>query len=117
MITILLGAIVAGLPAPRLVHRFEVEVSVETTKADGKAWDAGGGAPDVMLVVDQSQRLQSGSCRDTYRCTTLVDLPIGKDRVYLEIYDRDLASHDLIGKGSCLLKTKCALGRATVEIR
>lgn len=109
----LTALISATLFAPlTLADNFTVEVRVDATKNNGKSWDAFGGSPDIMLSVDGMTH-PTQMCRDAYRCE--FTFSSNHRDWYLEIYDKDISQHDLIGKGECA-SSPCQLGQAKLVI-
>ena len=93
---------------------YTINVDVASKKANGKAWDMMGGSPDIKVLIDKHPLHLSSSCRDTYRCS--LNFTSKKDNWYIEIYDMDIDSDDLIGKGDCEEGDECNFGLATVRI-
>jgi hypothetical protein len=96
-------------------HIYDVMVDVSSSKIDKMSWDISGGAPDILLRVDGVTLAFDPQCRDTYRCT-LSFTSNTQESWYLEVYDKDIASDDLVGKGNCVPNKPCSLGLATVMI-
>lgn len=97
------------------IYMYEVEVNVQSTKINGKDWDISGGAPDVYVKVDGVFLTMTRKCRNTYRCSVMF---VSKTKSwYFEVYDKDVANNDLIGKGTCSADRKCYLGRSTVKVK
>lgn len=95
---------------------YTITINVEAKKANGKSWDIFGGASDIKVVIDRRPYFSRVDCQDTYRCT--IEFASLKDKWYIEVYDRDMQSDDLIGKGKgeCEAGESCTLGLAKVEI-
>ena len=93
---------------------YSIEIDVSPTKANGDEWDLMGGSPDIKVLVDKHSLGLSPSCRDTYRCS--YNFTSKKDEWYIEIYDNDIDSDDLIGKGDCEEGEECNLGMAVVNV-
>jgi hypothetical protein len=103
-----------SLQAGDKAKAYTIEIDVNTVKANGKSWDVSGGSPDITISID-GQRLQFlEKCRDKYRCS-LKFFSIS-DEWYFEIYDKDIMSDDLIGKGDCSEGDSCTLGLAKIKI-
>jgi len=94
-------------------NKYTILIDVNSTKADGKAWDAFGNAPDIVLEIEGT-RYSSTHCKNTYRCKMSFTSP--NKEWYLGIIDKDLGIDDLIGKGQCSVNSTCTLDRATVTI-
>lgn len=81
----------------------KVTVSVAERKADGKPWDAMGGAPDLMVFVSCNQKsVQSGVATDRFNATLLlppIELKKG-DIVQVVLVDKDMAQSDPIGSAT-----------------
>ena len=93
---------------------YTIEIDVNSTKANGMSWDFAGGAPDIFIKVDNKFFFTS-KCKNQYRCS-IEFVSKEKHSWYFEIYDKDLSSDDLIGKGECILGKGCILGSAKVFI-
>ena len=93
---------------------YSIKIDVAPKKANGKEWDLMGGSPDIKVLVDKQPLGLSKSCRDTYRCS--YNFTSKQDKWYIEIYDSDIDSDDLIGKGDCEEGEECELGMATVSV-
>ena len=93
---------------------YTINVDVSPKKELGMDWDIMGGSPDIKVIIDKHQLSIPRSCRDTYRCT--MTFSSKEDEWYIEIYDQDIDSDDLIGKGDCEEGDECHLGFAEVEI-
>ena len=93
---------------------YRIQIDVASTKANGEDWDMMGNAPDIQLFVDKHPLSLLNSCQDTYRCN--LGFSSVKDRWYIEVYDKDLGSNDLIGKGDCQEGETCDLGQAKILI-
>jgi hypothetical protein len=93
---------------------YKITIDVAPNKSNGKEWDLMGGSPDIKVLVDKQPLGVSQSCMDTYRCSYTFSST--NDEWYIEVYDNDIDSDDLIGKGDCQEGEKCKLGMATVTI-
>ena len=121
------GVLVLGsataMHAAEEINKYEATIDVQESKGDkGKAWDAFGGAPDIVLEVDGTARYTSGACFDTYHCVIefvskkkngLFSTPSWR----FSIDDADVAENDHVGGGRCSFGGTCRLGRATISIR
>jgi len=94
---------------------YKVSIDVKPTKANGKSWDISGGAPDIYVRVDGKKMALKKECRDSYRCENITFVS-NKEKFYIEVYDKDIASDDLVGKGECRAGSTCTLGSATVHV-
>jgi hypothetical protein len=98
---------------------YTIVIKVSSTKPNGNSWDVGGGAPDIVLEVEDTRysttRHSSKRCEDTYKCE--MSFSSKNSKWYLEIYDKDVKVDDLIGKGECQANNTCTLGKATVTIQ
>jgi len=95
---------------------YEMSVEVEATKPSGHSWDIAGGAPDIRVKIDGMELTFLERCRDTYKCTTTYFNATNKQQFYIEVYDRDAAADDLIGKGECRVGQVCKLGSSVVRV-
>ncbi len=97
------------------IHKYQVEVQASTLKPNGKSWDISGGAPDMVLTVDNEIAYSQVNCRNRYRCT--FEIYSKNLSWYFEVYDRDTINHDIIGAGECSLsKEICQVGKATIKV-
>jgi len=97
------------------IYKYKVEVQASTLKPNGKSWDISGGAPDMVLTVDNEIAYSQVNCHNRYRCT----FEIFSKNVswYFEVYDRDVVNHDIIGVGECSLAYEpCKIGKATIKV-
>jgi hypothetical protein len=108
---ILMIAIICSLSAK---SAFIANIEVADTKANGKAWDYAGGAPDILLYVDGKMVPFSKECKDKYRCE--ISFISKNEKWYIEVYDKDIKASDLIGKGECKLNSSCKIGQAVIKI-
>lgn len=97
-----------------VVYQYDIDVDVQNGKHNGSSWDATGGAPDILLRVNGSTIPFTQNCKNTYRCT--VSFFSGKKNLYLEVYDRDIFNHDLVGKGTISIGKTLHLGKAKINI-
>ncbi|HHB94221.1 MAG TPA: hypothetical protein ENK88_03660 [Campylobacterales bacterium] len=99
------------------VNIYTIEIDVNSTKADGRAWDVAGGAPDILLYIDGKEMRFNKKCRDKYRCSMEFMSRDDRNSWYFEVYDRDFVNSDLIGKGDCEKGDKCNFGLVTIRIK
>lgn len=97
------------------VNLYTIEIDVNATKPNGLPWDIAGGAPDILVRIDGKTLPFDAACQDHYRCS-LTFMETEKRSWYFEIYDRDFATNDLIGKGECSLNSACTLSGASLRI-
>ena len=93
---------------------YGLSVEVDERKTDGRSWDISGGAPDIEIVINGKSMDFSRKCRDRYRCHNF--FVSDNNRWYIEVYDRDIYSNDLIGKGYCFSGLACHIGGAKLKI-
>ncbi len=105
-----------------------ISVTVQKTKANGKAWDAFGGAPDLSICVktghgikcypdgDSPMGIIKPACRDSFKCS-FSNVYLGRGVVEITVVDVDIAANDTVGKGQCQRGKTCTIGLATVRIR
>jgi len=98
------------------VNIYTVEIDVNSTKANGKAWDIAGGSPDILVYIDGEKMSFNPNCQNRYRCSMEFIVKDNSNSWYFEIYDRDFANNDLIGKGDCSLGKNCNFGSVVVSI-
>ena len=103
-----------SLQAEENLEAYTIEINVKSTKANGKPWDISGGSPDIIINIDGNQLKFREKCRDRYRCS--IKFFSTSDEWYFEIYDKDIISNDLIGKGNCSADDSCTLGLAKIKI-
>ena len=102
------------LQAEEKTEAYTVEIDVRNSKSDGKPWDISGGSPDITITIDGERLKFREKCRDKYRCS--IRFFSTSDKWYFEIYDKDIMSNDLIGKGDCSADSSCTLGLAKIKI-
>ena len=93
---------------------YSINIDVASQKVNGNSWDIMGGSPDIKVLIDKHPLPFLSTCRDTYRCS--LNFTSLRDKWYIEVYDMDIESDDLIGKGDCEEGEECDLGLATVLI-
>ena len=103
------------LQASGKTNEYKINITVDATKANGKAWDAGGGRPDVFFIIDKV-RYSSAGCRNSYRCS-MTFTSKGSGPWYIEIWDKDMAANDPIGTGMVRIGRNQRIGRAKASIR
>jgi len=94
-------------------------VSALSTKANGDAWDGGGNAPDLYVVVsDGSSKEKTASVRDSLLAkldhTTSITVELG-DQLSLEVWDEDIAFNDEVGKTTIVI-TRDALESGILKV-
>lgn len=113
-----LGILIAGT-SPASAQEFKLvldQVSVFSTKADGKAWDVGGGAPDLRVKITNLTTRESWTSSvafDTYSFTfnrPSVRVQVG-DLIEITVDDQDVLADDLIGRGTFRILAADAAGR------
>jgi hypothetical protein len=81
-------------------------VEVRTTKDDGKSsWDAGGGAPDILITVERisepkGEKHATSTAEDSFKATfnrKALGVDEG-DRIEIRVLDEDVAADDEIGE-------------------
>ena len=93
---------------------YRMKIDVASHKANKQDWDMMGNAPDIQVYIDKYPLPIVERCKDTYRCS--ISFSSVKDKWYIEVYDKDLSSNDLIAKGDCKEGEECDLGLARVWI-
>ena len=93
---------------------YTINIDVASKKTNGNDWDIMGGSPDIKVMIDKHPLPFLPSCRDTYRCS--LNFTSLKEKWYIEVYDMDIDSDDLIGKGDCEEGEDCDFGLAKVLI-
>ena len=106
------------------VRTWTLTVSVDSTKPNGAAWDAFGGAPDIAVCSGSSAGTQcnmvAGSqarCQDSFACRYSMTLPT---TFSITVWDLDVSADDIIGTcyidhpgsyrcGSATLTVRCSL--------
>lgn len=109
-----LSLVVNGSSIASELNEYIATIEVTPNKQNGKPWDFSGGAPDILLVV-QDLSLNTSVCQNKYKC----DIPFisRENEWYLEVYDKDISNNDLIGKGICKSEEICQLDSAKVQIK
>jgi hypothetical protein len=104
-----------------------LSVSVDPHAADGATWDLLNGNPDISICVttdvrrcvpperDENSEIPT-ACRDTLRCDARIPVDAAARAIRVEVVDRDVAIHDLIGAGACEFGRVCRIGRARVAV-
>jgi len=102
-----------------------VSVKIQQKKANGKAWDAFGGGPDIAICVktpkgkkcypdgNDTMEILEPQCRDAFTCVftgVYIEAPYE-----ITVVDVDLAANDMAGTGAC--SGKCTIGLAEVEVK
>ncbi len=129
------GVLVPEASAQMPTRVITLGVVVTPQKANGAAWDALGGAPDIAICINSALGQQCfaagnavyaspsafgrGRCQDSFACTFTVTVP-ATGPVSLSVYDVDISEHDLIG--SCAVTPTGAVGigacgRAVLTVR
>lgn len=90
------------------------KVDVKKTKADGSAWDIMDGAPDLFVRVSNDS-VKDSKAFDTkvhddiyttdFNTPTSVRFNPGQT-LFFEVYDKDIAANDLVGKVTCEMTEK-----------
>ncbi len=104
-----------------------LSVSVEPRAEGGSSWDIANGLPDLSLCVTTDARRcvpaerddapdASLPCRDTLRCQARVPIDPASRRIRVEVIDRDVTIHDLVGAGDCDFGRVCRVGRARLTV-
>ena len=93
---------------------YRMKIDVASKKENKQDWDIMGNAPDIQVNIDRYPLPIVEECKDSYRCA--ISFSSIKDSWYIEIYDKDLGSNDLIAKGDCEEGEECDLGLAKVLI-
>lgn len=89
-------------------------VDVENLKSNGKNWDVGGNAPDILIKLNRESLPLSSDCKNEYRC--IMEFSSEDKDWYIEIFDKDLRADDIIGRGNCAVDETCKLGQAKIKI-
>lgn len=70
----------------------------------------------MVLTVNNEIAYSQVNCHNRYRCT--FEIYSKNTSWYFEVYDRDIANHDIIGVGKCSLsKEICQIGQASIQIQ
>ena len=93
---------------------YKMKIDVASKKENKQDWDMMGNAPDIQVHIDKYPLPIVKNCKDTYRCS--LAFRSEKESWYIEVYDKDLGSDDLIAKGDCKEGEECDLGLAKVLI-
>ena len=108
----LLSILITGCSSKADLYNMRIDVA--SKKEAGRDWDIMGGSPDIKVIVDKRPLPLSPSCVDTYRCN--YSFSSVRDKWYIEVYDGDIDSDDLIGKGDCEEGEECNFGFAKILI-
>ena len=95
-----------------------IAVNAPRTKPNGSNWDPQGEnnriAPDIF-ITNASTGQSSPVCTNSYWCSWVIRNPGAT--LNLRVTDKDKIQHDLIGGGSCPVKSgRCSLGRVSVQL-
>ena len=82
-------------------------VSVESKKANGESWDAGGNKPDLFVEVNlggstKTTNTQQDSLIANLNFATGVEIEVG-DQLEVTVWDRDLAANGKVGSTNVLV--------------
>ena len=99
---VIVGVIATAAGSAQVPERaWSISVQIDSTKPDGSAWDAFGGAPDIALCGTSSGGagcvVAEGTvarCQDAFSCSFSVSLP---ETFSASLWDLDLAADDLVG--------------------
>ncbi len=97
------------------ITMYSIIVNTNDIKSNGKSWDILGGAPDIKITIDGKALQFLPKCKNRYRCN--INFQSTYNKWYFEIYDKDIVTDDIIGKGDCGVGQVCKLGLAKIEIR
>ncbi|MFO0578881.1 MAG: C2 domain-containing protein [Polyangia bacterium] len=91
---------------------------IASTKSNGDAWDAFGGAPDPFVMIDGRQ---TSTQQDTFtpvwrEGATYTAATLTGPGVSLTVYDEDVSANDVIGGPSTVRFTEADLRRGTLTI-
>ena len=105
-------------------HKVIVEIEVASAKTDGRSWDTSGGAPDSageLRIGDASYDIPRKE--DSYSIRheiPNVQLSNG-NTVIVELFDKDISNHDLIGLGRDTYKGQPSMairaGQANITLK
>jgi len=115
MILVLMVLLSLGQAKEHIVNTYTLKVEADATKVDGSSWDISGGAPDLLIKVDGVFLDFDKTCRNSYGCSVDFTVEHGTSW-YFEIYDKDIASNDLIAKGNCSVGKECHFSGAKISI-
>ncbi len=99
-------------------------IVIEKKKSDGKSWDAFKGKPDVVILISMqvAQKREniylSGVFKNRYRVLDVINTKIkvaGKEKLYIQIHDRDIAKNDLIGSHTLVFDKEQANKQITIS--
>jgi len=102
-----------------------IEVELDPIKADGRAWDAGGEAPDLAICVTSAgatkclpggtsvSSVTAPACRDALRCS-FAEVALAPGSFQVQVIDVDALANDLAGEGACQVGGVCRVGQATL---
>ncbi|MDQ3034346.1 MAG: hypothetical protein M3Y87_18200, partial [Myxococcota bacterium] len=76
-----------------------IAVQLPASKENGRAWDAGGGAPDPYVIIRQGGVVLASTEReraqDSLSGAWALDVPVSaSEPFYVDVVDRDLATDD-----------------------
>jgi hypothetical protein len=101
-------------------QKIKITVSVNSTKENGKSWDIGGGLPDIVIKIrgENIGSIESPRNENTLKTSYTFDLTEETESFDIEVWDKDITNHDLIGKCSdvSLKKQTLTCGNCKVSI-
>jgi len=107
--------------ANNLDGRLTIEVKVKPTKANGKSWDILNGAPDIMIKIYHPDlgEMDSIMFKNSFEAIYVFDIENISGEIEVEIWDRDIIEHDLIGKCKIDIDSpgEYNCGRAIIYVR
>jgi len=93
---------------------YSIVIDVPNSKANGKAWDIGGGEPDILLKIDGYFEPMFENCKNQYRC--VMEFESDATEWYIEVYDKDKFLNDIIGRGNCSVGETCEFDGVKMRI-
>jgi hypothetical protein len=111
-------------PAP-VTAAVRIELEIDPTKADGRAWDAGGEPPDLAICLTSAgatkclpmgtsvATVTAPACRDAYRCS-FAEVALAPGTFQVQVIDVDALANDVAGQAACTVGTVCRVGQATL---
>ncbi len=96
------------------IYIYDVKIDIEETKNNSSSWDINGGSPDIILRVNSVILPITKKCINTYSCT--LSFLSSAHTFYIEVYDKDIITSDIVGKGLCHIHKPCLLNKSTVFI-
>jgi hypothetical protein len=125
----------SGQPRMKAAQKMPMEVEISVKIVGGKPdgtdrgiingrpamlWDAASQfeKPDIVVCIaeDNSEPRCTTECSDSYSCV-FAPFTVSSENFEIQVWDFDLAEHDIIGENACRIDTLCIVGQAQVTVK